>query len=136
MNTVILGRQLQRLSYRYPVDVSRDGSVIIIREFETPPGYNYHSIDIRLELPEDYPASPPGVTPSRVYVPVGLRYQGHKPRDFHPHDSHWAWWCFESMKGWNPCRDDLITFFEILRLTMTENSMEGERSWLERLFSV
>jgi len=135
MNRRILMQHLRALSYRYPVEGPRDWSYIQVRRFRTPPGYSPSTIQIRLRLPEDYPASPPGVSPSRVYVPANLKYQGQTPEDFHPDigPAGWAWWCFEHI-AWDPCRDDLITFFEVLRLTMTHPRVKGEdSSWVRKL---
>ncbi len=74
MNKRILVKQIKDLSHRFPVDAQTDYSSILVRGFETPPGYNLSRIDVRLELPEDYPASPPGVSPSYVYVPAKFAF--------------------------------------------------------------
>lgn len=120
MNRILLDH-LKSLSIRYTVEVFCDLSEAHILDFNCPPGYNYTVMEVRLILPEDYPASPPGVSPSSVYVPSDLLFRGNQPNDFHPNcgPSGFAWWCFESIK-WDPCRDDLITFMELLRLTMTD----------------
>ena len=123
MNIPILEEQLSALSCAYPVDVAEDYSHIIVRDFETPPGYNRSTIDVRIGIPEDFPVSPPGLAPHWICLPEGLRFKGKKPKDYHPGigPRGWAWWCFERIE-WDPCRDDLITLIEILRATMTEQS--------------
>ena len=122
MNTRILERHLIALSNVYVVDISSDCQTIIIRDWNPPPGYQRARINLRLELPDDYPVSPPGAHGSALYVPVGLRYRGKKPKDLHEElgPAGWAWWCYENVNGWDPCRDDLITFFEMLRAHMTD----------------
>ena len=122
MNIEIFERDVRALSYAYPVRVEDDMSEIVVRGFNPPPGYNWEFIPVRLEIPPDYPESPPGVGDSHVYVPRGLRYRGRKPKDYHEDEGpsgFWAWWCYEKI-DWDPCRDDLITFFELLRAHMTE----------------
>ena len=91
-----------------------------MRNFNLPLGYNLSEIDIWTTIPPDYPESPPGVGGSHIYVPQGLKYRGQTPKDYHPNvgPRKWAWWCYEWIK-WDPCKDDLITFFELLRAHMT-----------------
>ena len=120
MNTRILERHLQNLSYVYVLRVSDDFSFFILRSFGLPPGYNKSAIDIWTEIPADYPESPVGVGNSRVYVPLGLKFRGRTPADYHESTGPegWAWWCYEQI-DWDPCQDDFITFFEIMRAHMT-----------------
>ena len=121
MNTYRLIKDLRDLSYVYAVAVDDDYKSIIIKNFNLPPGYNTDYINIILKLPRDYPESPPGVGDAKVYVPEGLRFKGNKPEDYHERsgpNENWAWWCYEKI-DWNPCKDNLITFFELLRAHMT-----------------
>ena len=122
MNLRIRKKQLAALSNAYVLDVSSDWQTIIIRDWNPPPGYNRALIDLRLELSDDYPESPPGVYGSALYVPSDLRYRGRKPRDLHDWSgpASWAWWCYEDVDGWDPCKDDLITFLEMVRAHMTD----------------
>lgn len=121
MNMQRLQDDLRNLSYVYLVALDDDCKSIIVKDFNLPPGYNYDSIPILLKLPRDYPESPPGIGEAEVYVPAKLRFRGKEPEDFHvscgPSDK-WAWWCYEKI-DWNPCKDNLITFFELLRAHMT-----------------
>lgn len=121
MNKAITRKHLEDLSRRYVLDVDEDFTFFFLRGFNLPTGYNWSEIDIWTEIPPDYPESAPGVSGSHIYVPKGLRYQGRTPNDYHenigPHG--WAWWCYESI-SWNPCCDDLISFFEIVRAHMTD----------------
>ena len=118
-NTDRLEEDVKNLSYVYTVAL--DGDHLVVRDFNLPPGYNWDSIPVLLKLPGDYPESPPGVGSSKVFVPTGLLFGGRIPNDYHENsgpDEKWAWWCYEWIK-WNTCRDDLITFFELLRAHMT-----------------
>jgi len=121
MNSQKLRNDLRNLSYVYTVAFDEDKQAVVVRNFNLPPGYNCHIIPILLQIPDDYPESPPGVGSARVYVPADLRFEGRKPEDFHEHSGptrDWAWWCYERI-DWNPCKDDLITFFELLRAHLT-----------------
>lgn len=111
---------LRTLSYGFTVAVNDDYSSLIVKNFNLPPGYNRGQIPVLLNLPTDYPESPPGVGNAKVYVPDDLRYNGRKPKDFHDGvgPDGWAWWCYEWI-AWNPNRDNLVTFFELLRAHMT-----------------
>lgn len=110
---------LRQLSYIFQIVVDDGYDSMIVRNFNLPPGYNRGQIPIKLTIPSRYPECAPGVGNSKLYVPDDLRYMGRKPRDFHDNYSDgWAWWCYESIE-WNPCRDNLITFFEMLRADMT-----------------
>ncbi len=127
MNIQILRDDLRSLSYVYPVALDDDYESIIVKDFNLPQGYNYDSISILLDLPLDYPESPPGVGEAEVYVPRGLLFKGRKPEDYHENSGpteKWAWWCYESI-DWNPCTDDFITFFEMLRAHMTNPKTKG-----------
>lgn len=121
MNLQRLKHDLWKLSYVYPFAIDDDYKFIIIDGFNTPPGYNLDIIPILLRLPENYPESPPGLGNASVYVPSKLRFQGRKPNDFHDNvgpSEKWAWWCYEDI-DWDPCRDNFVVFFEILRAHMT-----------------
>jgi hypothetical protein len=76
-----------------------------------------------VEIPDDYPESPPGVGGSHILVPSDLRFRGREPKDFHPWagPDGWAWWCYERI-DWDPCRDNLITLLEVIRAHMTHPS--------------
>lgn len=121
MNLQRLKHDLWMLSYVYPIAIDEQFKFIIVDGFNTPPGYNFDIISILLRLPGNYPESPPGVGDARVYVPSILRYKGRKPEDFHQNSGptdEWAWWCYEKI-DWDPCKDNLVTFFELLRAHMT-----------------
>jgi hypothetical protein len=92
-----------------------------------PPGYGKESTEILISIPADYPASPLGVGNSRVYVPPSLRFYGRELRDIHPgkipsirttKTGSFAWWCYEWVE-WDPMRDDLISFMEMVRADLT-----------------
>ncbi len=113
---------IDALSYACPVDVSEDGSHIKVHDVHLPTGYNLSRIPILIEIPPDYPLSPPGVGSHRIFVPSSLRYHGRKPGDLHEgsnfrDDPYWAWWCYENIK-WDPNYDDLIVLIEMIRADM------------------
>jgi hypothetical protein len=80
---------------------------------------------MKVELPEDYPLSPPGVNGNltRILVEAGLRYRGYKPADYY--EGHqwappgWAWWCYQKME-WNPGHDNLVSLLELVRTDMSK----------------
>lgn len=121
MNYHRLNHDVRLLSLAYPTAIDDDCKSITVNRFNLPPGYNYATIPVLLEIPSDYPEKPPGIGDARVYVPSDLRYHGRTPEDFHPSSGptpDWAWWCYERIH-WDPSKDDLITFFELLRAHMT-----------------
>jgi len=127
MNMYRLKKDIRELSYVYTLAADDDYGSILIRNFNLPPGYNFQSTRVLIYLPDDYPESPPGVGSSSVYVPTNLRYRGKVPDDFHEKigpSNEWAWWCYEWIK-WDPCKDNLITFFELLRAHMTNPKTKG-----------
>ncbi len=122
LNARVLENDVRALSYAYQVALDDKYRHLFVKNFNTPPGYNFPIIPVLLEIPHDYRESPPGVGNSHVYVPSGLRYHGRKPRDFHDWlgpSNDWAWWCYQEIQ-WDPCKDDLIVFFELLRAHMTK----------------
>ncbi len=121
MNIYRLKKDIRELSYIYPVALDDDCTSITVGNFNLPPGYNYDTISILLNLPDQYPEEPPGIGDAEVFVPDSLRFRGRKPKDFHSYSGPrgWAWWCYESI-DWNPCKDNLITFFELLRAHLTD----------------
>jgi hypothetical protein len=120
MNIHRLKKDIEELSYVYPVALDDDLKSLRVGDFNLPLGYNYDSISILLRIPKQYPEEPPGVGDARVFVPNNLRYKGRKPKDFHDDcgPKGWAWWCYLWI-DWDPCRDNLITFFELLRAHLT-----------------
>jgi hypothetical protein len=122
MNMMILEDHIRALSYAYPTALDDYCRHILVKGYNLPPGYKFSSIPALLEIPADYPESPPGVGDSHLYVPRGLRYHGRKPKEYHEDrgpSEDWAWWCYQHI-DWDPCRDNLITFFELLRVHMTK----------------
>ena len=112
---------IKKLSCVYPVALDDNFERLVVSNFNLPPGYNLNHISVLLMLPPDYPESPPGTGNSGVYLPSGLLFDGIKPIDYHENsgpDDNWAWWCYAEIK-WDLCKDDLITFFELLRAHMT-----------------
>lgn len=126
MNLRVLEDDVRALSYAFDVALDDECRHLFVRNFNLPPGYNFSTIPILLEIPPDYPESPPGIGGSQLFLPRGLRYRGRRLRDFHeevgPLDDpnrRWGWWCYEQIH-WDPCQDNLISFFEVLRTDMTD----------------
>lgn len=117
-----LQNHIEAISYGCSVDVPDDCSHIIINNVLLPFGYNRTSIPILIQIPPDYPISPPGVGNHRIFMPSALRYNNRKPKDLHENlnfqrNPYWAWWCYERI-NWNPMSDDLITLLEMIRADM------------------
>jgi hypothetical protein len=128
-----LDRQLKDLSRAYRhLWIDDSNRFVIVEGIKLPPGYNQSQTELLIELPGDYPCSPPGVGSSHVYVPHGLRYKDKRVRDIHEYSQPsfrtegfgpWAWWCYESIT-WDPFRDNLIKFVEMVRANMTDPPTE------------
>jgi len=123
----ILQRDLERLSDYFDLWVVDDHRFIIIRGVKLPPMYGWDETDLFLEIPADYPYSPPGIGNSRVYVSPHLRFSGRILVDLHPsttpkNEAHgfgpWAWLCYEEIH-WNPTTDNLVKFVEMVRADLT-----------------
>ena len=121
MNYNRLSFDIKKLSCVYSVTLNDNFERLVVSNFNLPPGYNHDYVSVLLMLPSDYPESPPGTGDSNVYLPKGLLFEGEKPADYHENhgpDDDWAWWCYQEIQ-WDLCKDDLITFFELLRAHMT-----------------
>jgi len=120
LNYLTLKEHLLELSRVYPLKLDDRLRWFIIQRFSLPPGYTWTETDVLVDIPSDYPESPPGVGNSRVYLPQGLRYCTRKPRDYHEWTGPqgWAWWCYEWIL-WDSRKDNLITFTELFRTHMT-----------------
>ena len=120
MNWERLRKDIRDLSYAHTIAIDDDYTSLVVRNFNLPSGYNFSQIHVMLTLPTSYPENSPGIGSSKVYVPENLRFNGRKPNDFHESIGPvgWAWWCYEWIE-WKPYKDNLITFFEMLRAHMT-----------------
>ncbi len=121
-NNTILLRDLKELSIVCKVLASRDLRTVIVEDVRLPPGWNRTHTRMRIQIPEDYPLSPPGVSSSPIFLETGLRYHGQVPRDYHKNctvaEEGWAWLCYESI-DWAPNRDNLISLLERVRADLT-----------------
>lgn len=121
MGSVFLDRHLRMLAKAYRVDVSSDGFWIVVHRFRLPPGYNMAEISILVQIPHDYPVTPPGF-PNGLFVPQGLRFRNsgltHVHEDATPGWGSWAWLCYRDL-DWNPHRDDLVRFLEMIRADLS-----------------
>jgi hypothetical protein len=119
--TWILERQLELLAVAYTARLSSDGRYLCIYDFLLPPGYDRPTTEVLIELPSDYPLSPPGVA-HRIYLPPSLRFQDRRLDDLHPNVTpgwgSWAWFCYRRI-DWDPGRDDLVGFLEMMRADLT-----------------
>ena len=83
----------------------------------------YKGLNVRwpCEMPRDYPLCPPGIG-THTYVSPDLQFNGRQLRDVHagvtPGWGRWAWLCYQSIH-WDPHRDDLVTFMEMVRADLT-----------------
>lgn len=111
------------LSHFYPLWVGEGNQFVIVDGVKLPVGYNCDHIQLYIEIPLDYPITPPGISPHRVYVPSTLMFRGQQPRDMHTSCDPvvqvsgfgpWAWWCYEMIR-WNPIRDNLVTFVGMVK---------------------
>jgi hypothetical protein len=127
-----LYRHLRDLSLACRVWLAGDQKYVILGGVNLPPGYNRSQIDILVEIPRDYPLSPPGVGEHNVFVPPSIRFQGRTPKYLHEgtHPSYstpgfgpWAWWCYQRI-DWDPLRDNLIKFLEMVRADLTDPPTE------------
>ena len=127
LSSNMLDDHLKRLSRAYPLWLDDDYRFVIVEEIKLPPGYNCRATQLLIQLPPDYPVSPPGVGDNRVYVASGLRFRGRTLRDVHdsippsfetPGSGPWAWFCYEWIH-WDPLRDSLIRFVEMIKANLT-----------------
>ncbi len=122
LNAAILAEHLRLLSIAYPVSITDDDAWLIIHGFMLPPGFNCTHSDVLLEVPTDYPLTPPGVA-ARLYVRPDLRYQGHVIKSFYVKDlprwGKWGWLCYRGIR-WDPCSDNLVTLMEMIRADLTK----------------
>ena len=132
----MLEDHLKVLSMQFPLWVDDNSLFVIVGKLKLPPGYNHTLTQLLIELPDDYPLSPPGIGDCLVYVDPNLRFGMRELRDVHP--SHrptyqtpgfgpWAWWCYE-MINWNPNRDNLTTFVAMVRADLTNPPTKQELS--------
>ena len=122
----MLQQHLRELSKHYPLWIDNAYTFVVVENVPLPAGYNCKQPQVLVELPKDYPQSPPGVGNSRVYVPANLRYDFRILKDVHqnrgpwystPGFGPWASVCYQWIR-WDPRRDDLIIFLEMVRANL------------------
>ena len=123
----ILYDHLARLSQHFRLALDDWYRFVIVQSVKLPPGFNRNTTDALIELEFDYPQTPPGMGNSRVFVDAGLRFRGWMLAEYREHFQPtyrtpgfgpWAWICYQRIH-WNPLRDDLVTFVEMLRADLT-----------------
>ncbi|TWU21313.1 E2/UBC family protein [Bythopirellula polymerisocia] len=119
-------RNLSRAGFSLWIDERR--RFVIVEGVHLPHGYDRPKIPVLIELPSVYPSLAPGVGKDRIYIPGDIRYLGYCLRDVHtgaipryhtPGWNGWAWLCYEQI-AWNPLRDDMIAFIEMVRASLTD----------------
>jgi ubiquitin-protein ligase len=117
VNEAILDEHLKALSNRYVLSVSDDAKWIVVHDFELPAGYSRTSTNVLVEVPRDYPLTPPGVA-CRICIAPDLRFRGETLRDLYARDvppwGRWGWLCYRDIR-WDPHQDSLLTLIEMLR---------------------
>ena len=133
-HATVLEQHVAALSQAVPIALDQAFRFAIIQRVLLPPKYNRKSTDLLIEIPRDYPLSPPGVGEYRVFVAPNLMFQGRRLRDLHPNTTPrfqtpgygpWAWLCYEHIT-WEPHRDDLIHLLEMIRADLTNPPTEQE----------
>jgi len=123
-----LHQDLERLSYLFPLCIDDDYRFVIVRAVRLPPGYNCNETSLLIELPPDYPCSPPGIAGYRVFASPNLRFRGRPLADLHPHNypgyatpgfGPWAWLCYQAI-AWDLFTDNLVKFVEMVRADLTD----------------
>jgi len=123
-NAAILDEHLRVMSLGYPLSISDDRKWLVVHGFRLPPGYNRTHTDVLIEIPEDYPLTPPGVATVLCVAP-DLLYQGHVLQSYDVRDvpglGRWGYLCYRGIR-WRPCSDNLVTLTEMLRVDLTNPS--------------
>ena len=121
-------QSLDELSHFFPLWVDDAYRFVIVQKVKLPTGYNQQKTSILVELPADYPSSPPGIGKYRIYVSPTLRFYGRRLKDVHegttpiyltPGFGPWAWFCYQTI-NWDPLEDDLIVLLEMIRADLTD----------------
>jgi ubiquitin-protein ligase len=124
----LLEQHLTKLSKYYPLWLDDDYRFVIVQDVLLPPDFNYEYTDFLIEIPPDYPLSPPGIGNYRIYTHFDLHFRGRSLRDLHlgttpkvavQDPNQWAWFCYQQI-DWNPLTDDLCVFLEMVRADLTD----------------
>lgn len=125
MDYSILSEHFSVLSLAYTLSVDDHWRWLVVEDFNLPWGYNHSQIQVLIELPNDYPLSPPGVGSSGIFLPRSIRYHDRELRDLHPRTrprvrcrGKWAWFCYQWIH-WDPMWDDLVKLLEMVRADLT-----------------
>ena len=117
-----LKADLTRLSYGHPVSLG--DNYIIVEQFQLPVGFDQRTIRVLIEIPDDYPLSPPGIGNHLIYVSSGITLRGRRLRDVYSHvrpksgQPGFSWFCYQRI-DWDPRCDDLVTVIDLVRANLT-----------------
>jgi hypothetical protein len=123
MLSPVTNRQLDRVRARHPdvqiEELPSGAALVTIPHFALPQGWNAESTCVRFLLPVGYP----GPSPDCFWASSGLRLAGGQmPQAANeqqiPETDHtgvwFSWHVIEAQANWNPNRDDLATYVEII----------------------
>jgi hypothetical protein len=133
-NGALVQAHLIQLSRGYELYMPPACEFVVVANVRLPPGYNAAITNVLVEMPYDYPLSPPGIGNNRTYIFPHLRYGSRLLQDVHPAIvpsyttlgfGPWAWWCYRHIR-WDPVRDNLIRFMEMFRADLSNPPVKQE----------
>lgn len=114
----ILAQHLRAVAAILPVQISPDNRWLHVPRFPLPAGFSASTTNVLIGVPPRYPITPPGILPYGVFLPRELRFRDRALPNLYPRSEPawrgWAWLCFRP-RTWDPCRDSLSRFLEMLR---------------------
>jgi hypothetical protein len=73
-----VAKELDLLQTAYPASRCEGDSWVFIPNYPLPPGWNRSDIDVALQIPAGYPATPP----YGIFVPAGIRFGTATPSNY------------------------------------------------------
>ena len=116
----------------YQVQISSDYDWVVVYGQDLPgesgkwtdaQGRVVDKTSVLIDIPLDFPMSPPGVGfnhPTRaIHLPL-LYYKGRMMADFYKcNHTPWYWLCFQKL-DWNPATDNLLTLIGLVEVSISE----------------
>ncbi|GMU83710.1 MAG: hypothetical protein AMXMBFR47_35800 [Planctomycetota bacterium] len=102
-----------------PIEATRDGRWMLARHFPLPPGFNMAATRLLIGIPPLYPQAPP----SAVYLAPDVRFHNRPLPNLYPGHGptrEWAWLCLWP-RSWDPCRDSLVCFLDVIRAELSNH---------------